>query len=160
MFAFAIWERDSGRVLFGRDRLGIKPFYYTEVDGALRFASSLPALVKAGGVDTGIDPVALNSYLSFHAVVPAPYTLLQGVRKLPVITSYSIHYTKLYEMAVDEAAPPVSVATWLPKKYLNSSTPRGVDMYFCVVTREIVDSCSSSSSAISRRVSGRIATSP
>lgn len=83
MFAFAIWERDSGKVLFGRDRLGIKPFYYTEVDGALRFASSLPALVKAGGVDTAIDPVALNSYLSFHAVVPAPYTLLRGVRKLP-----------------------------------------------------------------------------
>ncbi len=83
MFAFAIWERDSGKVLFGRDRLGIKPFYYAEVDGGLRFASSLPALVKAGGVDTGIDPVALNSYLSFHAVVPAPYTLLKGVRKLP-----------------------------------------------------------------------------
>lgn len=83
MFAFAIWERDSGKVLFGRDRLGIKPFYYAEVDGGLRFASSLPALLKAGGVDTTIDPVALNSYLSFHAVVPAPYTLLQGVRKLP-----------------------------------------------------------------------------
>jgi len=83
MFAFAIWERDSGKVLFGRDRLGIKPFYYAEVDGGLRFASSLPALLKAGGVDTAIDPVALNSYLSFHAVVPAPYTLLQGVRKLP-----------------------------------------------------------------------------
>ncbi|QID16512.1 N-acetylglutaminylglutamine amidotransferase [Nitrogeniibacter mangrovi] len=83
MFAFAIWERDSGRVLFGRDRLGIKPFYYAEVEGALRFASSLPALIKAGGVDTGIDPVALNSYLSFHAVVPAPHTLLRGVRKLP-----------------------------------------------------------------------------
>ena len=83
MFAFALWERDSGRVVFGRDRLGIKPFYYAEVDGALRFASSLPALLKAGGVYTAIDPLALNSYLSFHAVVPAPLTLLRGVRKLP-----------------------------------------------------------------------------
>ncbi len=82
MFAFALWERDSGKLVFGRDRLGIKPLYYTEVDGALRFASSLPALLQAGGVDRAIDPLALNSYLSFHAVVPAPYTLLRGVRKL------------------------------------------------------------------------------
>ena len=91
MFAFAIWERDSGKVVFGRDRLGIKPFYYSEVAGALRFASSLPALLKAGGVDTAIDPVALNSYLSFHAVVPAPYTLLKGVRKLAPGTLMVVH---------------------------------------------------------------------
>lgn len=83
MFAFAIWERDSGSVLLGRDRLGIKPLYYAELPGGLRFASSLPALLAGGGIDTAIDPVALNHYLSFHAVVPAPYTLLAGVRKLP-----------------------------------------------------------------------------
>lgn len=82
MFAFAIWERDSGRVVLGRDRLGIKPLYYAEAAGNLRFASTLPALLAAGGVDTAIDPVALNHYLSFHAVVPAPYTLFAGVRKL------------------------------------------------------------------------------
>ena len=82
MFAFAIWERDSGRVLLGRDRLGIKPLYYAPIEGGLRFASALPALLAAGGVDTSIDPAALNHYLSFHAVVPAPHTLLAGVRKL------------------------------------------------------------------------------
>ncbi|AVR88061.1 N-acetylglutaminylglutamine amidotransferase [Thauera aromatica] len=82
MFAFALWERDSGRVLLGRDRLGIKPLYYAPIDGGLRFASALPALLAAGGVDTAIDPAALNYYLSFHAVVPAPHTLLAGVRKL------------------------------------------------------------------------------
>lgn len=86
MFAFAIHERETGRLLFGRDRLGIKPFYYSRVSGAFRFASSLPALLRAGGVDTGLDPVALNHYLSFHSVVPAPRTLLQGVRKLPPAT--------------------------------------------------------------------------
>lgn len=90
MFAFAIWERDSGRVLLGRDRLGIKPLYYAEIEGGLRFASSLPALVAAGGVDTAIDPAALNYYLSFHAVVPAPHTLLAGVRKLAPGTLMSI----------------------------------------------------------------------
>ncbi|MFP3435384.1 N-acetylglutaminylglutamine amidotransferase, partial [Paraburkholderia sp. SIMBA_061] len=52
MFAFAIHERDTGRVILARDRFGIKPLYIAEVAGALRFASSLPALVKAGGIDT------------------------------------------------------------------------------------------------------------
>ena len=71
MFAFAIWERDSGRLLLGRDRLGIKPLYYSLNDKRLRFASTLPALLKAKDVDTDIDPVALHHYLHFHAVVPA-----------------------------------------------------------------------------------------
>lgn len=88
MFAFAVAEIDSGRVLLARDRLGVKPLYWSDVvdgngAGALRFASSLPALVAAGGVDTDIDPVALHHYLSFHSVVPAPRTILRGVHKLP-----------------------------------------------------------------------------
>jgi len=83
MFAFAIVERDSGRVLLGRDRLGIKPLYITENASRIRFASSLPALLAGGGVDTRIDPVALNHYLSFHSVVPPPRTILRGVSKVP-----------------------------------------------------------------------------
>ena len=82
MFAFAIWDRASGRVLLGRDRLGIKPLYLAPLPGGLRFASSLPALLAAGGVDTAIDPVGLHHYLSLHAIVPPPHTLLRGVRKL------------------------------------------------------------------------------
>ena len=83
MFAFAIAERDSGRLFLARDRLGIKPLYLAETPGALRFSSFLPALIAAGDLDTDIDPVALNHYMSFHAVVPAPFTILKGVRKLP-----------------------------------------------------------------------------
>ena len=90
MFAFCIVERDTSRILLGRDRLGIKPLYYADVPGALRFASTLPALVSAGGVDTSIDPVALHHYLTFHAVVPAPHTILQGVRKLEPATTLAV----------------------------------------------------------------------
>ncbi|MGV9991174.1 N-acetylglutaminylglutamine amidotransferase [Streptomyces sp. NPDC003374] len=86
MFAFVIAEQDTGRVVLGRDRLGIKPLYLSETAGRLRFASSLPALLAAGGVDTSIDPVALHQYLSWHATVPAPRTVLNGVRKLPPAT--------------------------------------------------------------------------
>ena len=90
MFAFAIVERDSGRVLLGRDRLGIKPLYVTEDAHRVRFASSLPALVAGGGVDTRIDPVALHHYLTFHSVVPPPLTILRGVSKIPPATLVAI----------------------------------------------------------------------
>ncbi|MDX5371131.1 MAG: N-acetylglutaminylglutamine amidotransferase [Pseudomonadaceae bacterium] len=83
MFAFAIWERDRERLFLARDRLGIKPLYLAQDGARLRFASTLPALLQGGGIDTGLDPVALNHYLNFHAVVPAPRTLLRGVEKLP-----------------------------------------------------------------------------
>ncbi len=86
MFAVVVHERDTGRVVLMRDRLGIKPLYLAETPGRLRFASSLPALLAAGDVDTTVDPVALHHYLTWHAVVPAPHTVLQGVRKLPPAT--------------------------------------------------------------------------
>ncbi len=90
MFAFAVWERDTGRVVLARDRLGIKPLYYAERSGRFRFASTLPALLAAGDVDTTIDPAALHHYLSWHAVVPAPRTILNGVRKLAPATICTI----------------------------------------------------------------------
>jgi len=86
MFAFVIRERDSGRCFLARDRLGIKPLYYSQTGGRFRFASSLPALLAGDGVDTEIDPVALHHYMTFHAVVPAPRSILRGVRKLPPAT--------------------------------------------------------------------------
>jgi asparagine synthase (glutamine-hydrolysing) len=90
MFAFALVEHDSGRVVLCRDRLGIKPLYLAETAGRLRFASTLPALLAAGEVDTSIDKVALQHYMTFHSVVPAPRTILSGVRKLPPATIRTI----------------------------------------------------------------------
>src|SRR5437773_1311114 len=80
-----MWFHDG--TALAHDRLGIKPLYLHELpDGGLRIASSLPAIVAGGGVDTRVDPVALHHYLSFHSVVPAPRTILRGVRKLPPAT--------------------------------------------------------------------------
>ena len=87
MFAFAVYEHESRRLLLARDRLGVKPLYLADVDGALRFASTLPALLAGGGVDTALDPVALHHYLSWHAVVPPPRTILGGVQKLTPATT-------------------------------------------------------------------------
>jgi asparagine synthase (glutamine-hydrolysing) len=86
MFAFAIHERESGRIVLVRDRFGIKPLYYSHVGERLRFSSTLPGIVAAGDVDTSIDRTALHFYMSWHAVVPPPLTILNGVRKLPPAT--------------------------------------------------------------------------
>ncbi len=112
MFAFVIHDRNTGRIAMVRDRFGIRPLYYAEGDGALRFASTLPALLAAGGIDTTIDRVALHHYMTWHAVVPPPRTILAGVRKLPPATiriyepdgSYkdSIFWTPLFERSPED----------------------------------------------------------
>ncbi|MER6347339.1 N-acetylglutaminylglutamine amidotransferase [Streptomyces sp. NPDC001595] len=90
MFAFALVEHRTGRLILCRDRLGIKPLYVTHSPGRLRFASSLPALLAGGEVDTSLDPVAVHQYLSWHATVAAPRTVLSGVRKLPPATVWVV----------------------------------------------------------------------
>ncbi|AMM20655.1 asparagine synthetase B [Frondihabitans sp. PAMC 28766] len=86
MFAIAIWEHRTGRLVLARDRLGIKPLYVDTTPERVRFASTLPALLKGGGVDTSLDLDALAAYMTFHSVVPAPRTILSGVKKLPPAT--------------------------------------------------------------------------
>jgi len=83
MFAIAIQDRKRQQLVLVRDRFGIKPLYYSYNRQAFRFASNTQALLAAGGVDTGFDPVALHHHFTLHAVVPAPRTLLCGIRKLP-----------------------------------------------------------------------------
>lgn len=90
MFAFCILHRDDGHLFLARDRLGIKPLYYTLDRDRFCFASTLPALLTQDRIDTRIDPVALNYYLTFHSVVPPPHTLLQGVRKLAPATTMTV----------------------------------------------------------------------
>ena len=86
MFAIVLVDTRRDRVVLIRDRLGIKPLYLAELPDRLRFASTLPALVAGGGIDTGLDPVGLHHYLTWHSIVPAPRTILRGVQKLPAAT--------------------------------------------------------------------------
>ncbi|WP_430783533.1 N-acetylglutaminylglutamine amidotransferase [Actinoplanes sp. G11-F43] len=117
MFAFAVAEHDTGTVTLARDRLGIKPLYLAESPGRLRFASTLPALLAAGGVDTTIDTVALQHYMTFHSVVPAPRTILSGVRKLPpatvrVIRADGTSTERVYWEATFTRPGPLSAGQW------------------------------------------------
>lgn len=90
MFAFAIWNIRERSLFLARDRLGIKPLYHARSPNAFRFASNSQALLEAADVDTAIDPVALHHQLTLHAVIPAPRTILQGIRKLAPATTLTI----------------------------------------------------------------------
>jgi len=89
-FAFAIWDRRAQTLFLARDRLGIKPLYYSQDTKSLRFASNTQALLAAGDVDTKIDSVALHHQFTLHAVIPAPRTILQGIGKLAPGTTLTL----------------------------------------------------------------------
>ena len=82
MFAIAIWDLKEKTLFLARDRMGIKPLYYSQSSNGFRFASNVQALLETGDIDTRIDPIALHHQFTLHAVIPAPRTILQGVRKL------------------------------------------------------------------------------
>lgn len=90
MFAFSIWDKKTNKLFLARDRFGIKPLYYSLTEQRLLFASNTQALLAAGGVDTSIDKVALHHQFTLHAVVPAPNTILNGVRKLAPGTTIDV----------------------------------------------------------------------
>lgn len=82
MFAFALFEKNTGRLIIVRDRMGIKPLYYAYNGKSIKFASTLPALLEFQDIDTSIDKIALHYYMTFHAI-PEPRTILSGIKKLP-----------------------------------------------------------------------------
>jgi asparagine synthase (glutamine-hydrolysing) len=82
MFAFAINNNETNEVFIARDRLGIKPFYYYSESETFIFCSELRGLLASGLVPRVLDPVSLDSYLSFGAV-QEPRTIIEGVRSLP-----------------------------------------------------------------------------
>jgi asparagine synthase (glutamine-hydrolysing) len=100
--------------------LGIKPLYYA-LDGVrLRFASTIQALLAGGGVDTSIDPIALHHHFTLHSVVPAPRTILQGIKKLPpahTLTFSNGKNTDTLDIAKDS-------------KYLESSSNVALNCYW------------------------------
>src|SRR5437763_706337 len=84
MFAFGIWDERERTLTLARDRLGIKPLYYAQVENgvAFIFASEVKAILATGLVERAIDPESLNQFLTF-LWTPDPHTLFRGIRKLP-----------------------------------------------------------------------------
>lgn len=82
MFAFAIWDTEKEELFIVRDRIGIKPLYYMQVDGRLVFGSEIKALLKDKAYNPSVNKKAFYHYLSF-LTTPAPQTLFDGIMKLP-----------------------------------------------------------------------------
>ena len=118
MFAFAVWDKKQKSLFVARDRMGIKPFYFSEDESGFRFASNPQALLAAGGVDTSIDPVALHHQFTLHAVIPAPRTVLQGIRKLEPGTCKLIkqngeqHTKRYWQLKAQRPDTPMSEEEW------------------------------------------------
>ena len=82
MFGFAIWDSKRQRLFIARDRLGIKPLYYADQNGALIFASEIKSILMHPEVQPTLDLQSLGHYLSLK-YVPAPETMFEGIRALP-----------------------------------------------------------------------------
>jgi asparagine synthase (glutamine-hydrolysing) len=94
MFAAAFWQESEGRLLLVRDRLGIKPLYYTFRNGNLHFGSELKAILEHPGIPRQLSAKALGFYLSLN-YVPSPYTLVDGIEKLAAGTWLECRQGKL-----------------------------------------------------------------
>jgi len=81
MFAIAIWDSAKKKLLLARDRMGIKPLYYSIQDGGIIFASEIKALLQAR-IKKNVDPTALYSVLNV-GYIPGERTLVRGIKKLP-----------------------------------------------------------------------------
>ena len=83
MFAFAIWDQKKEWLLLVRDRVGVKPLYYTLLqDGTLVFGSELKTILAHPGVKRELEPRALDLFLTLE-YIPAPYSIFKNIHKLP-----------------------------------------------------------------------------
>lgn len=82
MFAFAVWDQQTGTLTLGRDRLGEKPLYYGWQGDTFLFGSELKALRAHPAFKAVINRGALCLFLR-HAYIPAPYSIYEGIAKLP-----------------------------------------------------------------------------
>ena len=86
MFTIAIWDRDRRELFIARDRLGVKPLYYSITDdGVLVFASEIRAILESGLVERKLDHGVISEYLVYQSVY-APRTLVENIKQLPAGT--------------------------------------------------------------------------
>jgi asparagine synthase (glutamine-hydrolysing) len=118
MFALAIWDRRSRRLVLARDRLGKKPLYYTATTTAFLFGSEIKAVLAWPGVPREANLSAIDRYLSL-GYVPAPDTAFSGIHKLP-----AAHYL------VAEARPDGSLAQPELVRYWQLPEPRATQRHW------------------------------
>jgi asparagine synthase (glutamine-hydrolysing) len=110
MFAFALWDKRTDRLVLFRDRIGVKPLYYTQLpDRTLVFGSEIKAILAHPGVRREIEPRALDLYLTLE-YVPAPFSMFKNIFKLPaghylVFEAGRIEIRKYWDIVPPKAGP-------------------------------------------------------
>src|SRR6266550_1035993 len=82
MFGLAVWDAPRRRLFLARDRLGIKPLYFTQAGGRLVFGSEIKAILQHPGVQANLSLEGLDNFLSLK-YVPSPQTMFEGIYALP-----------------------------------------------------------------------------
>lgn len=82
MFAFVIWDKQENTYFIARDRIGVKPFYYTQSNGYFCFGSEIKSILQLPFIKREVNEKGLYNYLTFLAV-PAPETMFKDIYKIP-----------------------------------------------------------------------------
>lgn len=101
-FAFALWDGRTQQVVLARDRVGVRPLYYTEQDGSLLFASEIKSLMADPRVKPAFDRAGLDQLFTLWATVP-PRTVFTGISELPpahylVAGRTGVHVKRYWDM--------------------------------------------------------------
>ncbi|MFA5975332.1 MAG: asparagine synthase (glutamine-hydrolyzing) [Elusimicrobiota bacterium] len=88
-WAFAIWDKKKRKLFLSRDRLGVRPLFYTLQDRTFLFASEMKSLLAYPGMPRQIDPVALDQIFTYWSALP-PRTIFKGIQELPPGTSLTV----------------------------------------------------------------------
>jgi asparagine synthase (glutamine-hydrolysing) len=120
MFATAIWDSQKEKLILIRDRLGIKPLYYTLLDdGTLVFGSELKAILAYPGVPREIEPRALDFFLTLE-YIPAPYSIFKGIFKLPAGCTMTYQAGKTHIHKYWDISPSFAIEKKLSKHFVDS----------------------------------------
>lgn len=120
MWAFVIYDRSRRRLFASRDRFGKKPFYYQQRAGLFAFASEVTALAAHSGVRSVVCRLALKKLFAY-GYIPAPHSILEGVKKLPGghslaydLPTGSLNIWKYWDFILEpfDSIPPQAEARW------------------------------------------------
>lgn len=108
MFGFALWDASERKLMLARDRLGIKPLYYADIDGTLIFGSEIKSILQHPAVTARLNYQALSDFLSLK-YIPSPETLFENIHALPpghvlICTSEGIRLRRYWDLHFSEDA--------------------------------------------------------
>lgn len=117
MFALSLWDAKTRELWLVRDRVGIKPLYFTQARQDVVFASEIKALLEHPGVSRQISSPAVSHYLSFWQT-PAPLTMFEGIYKVPaghrlrITQEHGVEMTRYWDVTSRGAEVPDDIERW------------------------------------------------